>query len=265
MKKSLVSSVLEGGRNEVEKRGMKYKNFKTGDLLFIAGGSIESNIIEDLTGKYSHVVMIVRYPEGKLFFSDGGGTSGAKMYGSPRNNVFVFQASGMTKGCDSVYDGEPVEGVQLNYMEDYLKNYGPGKMWHRALVEPLSKEEEEIVYQFVEDSCKGHIPYKQNPADLCGALWFSATNIHWPGTTPPMSQASYFCSELVLKTYKQIPRLREKLVDVTPHDYAPLAAETLLVNRGIIDTKRSLIYDEKPMIKTPTYHSYTSWMWGWKK
>ena len=239
---------------------IKYKQLKTGDLIFIAGGSLESKVIEDLTGTYSHVVMVIRYPDDRTFFSEGDKDTAVKMYGSPRNNVFVFQASGKTEGCDSVYDGKPVEGVQLNYMETYLKEYGPGQMYLRPLEEPLTREEEEIVYKFVENSCMGHIPYKQNPADLCGAVWFNLTNIHWPGTTPPSSQASYFCSELVIKTLKQVPSLRERMADVTPSDYAPLAAEKMLVNRGIISTKQSIIYDKVPIISAPTYHSYFSWM-----
>lgn len=239
---------------------IEYRHLKTGDLILIIGDWIGSKLIENLTGVYSHIAMVIRYPPEHVFYTDNPRT-GQVLSSRMLNNVFVFQASGMTEGVNDVFRGEPMEGVQLNHMEDYLAHYGSGKMYVRQLATELSEEEEAIVHRFVEKNCTTVVPYEQDPSRLMGACWFSLTNIHWPGSSlPPLSQQSYFCSELVLSTYLQVPRFAERLADIRPCEYAPQKCDKLLIDLGITDTKRTLIYDNKPEIKAPTYHSSTSWL-----
>ena len=156
--------------------------FKTGDQIYIQGASLISQGIEAATNSpYSHVVMVIRYERGGVFFTNKDGEQ--EMLGGPKNNLFVFQASGPVGQCISVYDQKPgVEGVQLNPLmgsDGYLENYGDGKMWIRKLSEELTVEEESAVYKFVEDSCKKKIPYQQDPERLFGACWFSVTKLSW--------------------------------------------------------------------------------------
>ena len=206
--------------------------------------------------------MVIRYPPQKVFevYDEQGKLQ--ELVSHKDNNVYVFQASGKTDGCNSVYDGEPVEGVQLNWMPDYLKNYGPGRMWIRQLRVPLTEEEEKIVHKFVESSCKGHIPYCQDPENLWGACWFNAFRTKW--TTPTselhLTQTSYFCSELVLKTLQQVPSLQDELGQIKAHKYAPQAAEELLLDKRILKSERRMIYNETdgPLLEG---HSRSRFFW----
>lgn len=222
-------------------------DLQTGDQIYIQGLSSISLGIEYVTeSSYSHVVMVIRYENTPLLIDIN--DEHKELFGGKKDNLFVFQASGPVGRCVSIFDQRPgVEGVQLNALlgkSGYLENYGPGKMWVRKLLVPLTLEEEKSVHKFVENSCKGHIPYQQNPERLLGACWFSVTKKSWfsPTSSLNLTQKSYFCSELIIKTLQQVHSLKENLHDVAAHDYAPSECETLLLNEKIITSDKTAIY-----------------------